>query len=69
MAMAGAVACAMVLPAASGAWVAWTAGLGALDAWAWVGAPSVLLVVAVVASLGPAHQASLHCDGAALRED
>jgi len=69
MAVAGALACAAVLPAASGGWVAWTSGLGRLDAWAWVGAPAVLLAIALAASLGPARQASRQSDVAALRED
>jgi predicted permease len=69
MAIAGALACAAVLPAASGGWMAWTSGLGRLDAWAWIGTPALLLAIALLASLGPAHQASRQTDVGALRED
>lgn len=69
MALAGAAACLLVLPFAASGWLTATGGLGALDRWAWVGAPVVLLGIALLASLGPARMASRQVDGAALRED
>ena len=69
MALAGAVACLLALPVAASGWITATGGVGALDRWAWVGAPAVLLGIALVASLGPARMASRQVDGAALRED
>ena len=69
MSLAGAAACLLVLPIAATGWLRATDGLGALDRWAWIGAPTVLLGIALVASLGPARMASRQVDGAALRED
>ena len=69
MSLAGAAGCLLVLPIAATGWLRATDGLGALDRWAWIGAPTVLLGIALVASLGPARMASRQVDGAALRED
>ena len=69
MALGGAAACLLVLPVAASGWLTATGGIGALDRWAWIGTPTVLLAIALVASLGPARVASRQVDGAALRED
>jgi macrolide transport system ATP-binding/permease protein len=69
MAVTGAVVCLLAIPVASAWWRALTAGMPALDAWAWVGTPAALLTIAAVASLGPARAAARQASGAALRED
>ncbi|HTV02535.1 MAG TPA: FtsX-like permease family protein, partial [Luteitalea sp.] len=69
MAVVGALACAAILPTASAAWMTWTSGLGALDGWTWAGTPTVLLAIALGASIGPARLAARQVDGAALKED
>jgi MacB-like periplasmic core domain len=69
MAAAGALCCLLLAPFGGSLLRAFLYNVKSFDLWTIAGAPSVLLAVAVLASLGPARSATRSDPALALRED